>query len=320
MKVIICGAGQVGYGIAEQLSREDNEVSVIDTAAPLITAITETLDVRGYVGHGAHPDMLAKAGADQADMIIAVTLHDEINIVACEVAHALFSVPTKIARIRDQSYLKPEYADLFSRENMSIDVTISPEVEVGKMVLRRIAFPGATDVVRFADDTIFMLAIECMEDCPVINTPLQQLSNLFPDLIATVVGVYRNGILKVAHSSEQLRVGDLAYVICQRQHARRTLSLFGHEEQEAQRIVIAGAGNIGHFVARKIEELQPKTRVKIIEADRDRAIAASEQLSNTIVMHGSALDQKILMQADIQDADLIVTLTNNDQTNILAAV
>ncbi|MGG2477728.1 Trk system potassium transporter TrkA, partial [Rhizobium sp. BR5] len=182
MKVIICGAGQVGYGIAEQLSREDNEVSVIDTAASLITAITETLDVRGYVGHGAHPDMLAKAGADQADMIIAVTLHDEINIVACEVAHALFSVPTKIARIRDQSYLKPEYADLFSRENMSIDVTISPEVEVGKMVFRRIAFPGATDVVRFAEDTIYMLAIECMEDCPVINTPLQQLSNLFPDL------------------------------------------------------------------------------------------------------------------------------------------
>jgi len=203
---------------------------------------------------------------------------------------------------------------------MSIDVTISPEVEVGKMVLRRIAFPGATDVVRFADDTVFMLAIECMEDCPVINTPLQQLSNLFPDLIATVVGVYRNGILKVAHSSEQLRVGDLAYVICQRQHARRTLGLFGHEEQEAQRIVIAGAGNIGHFVAQKIEELQPKPRVKIIEADRDRAIAASEQLSNTIVMHGSALDQKILLQADIQDADLIVTLTNSDQTNILAAV
>ena len=178
MKVIICGAGQVGYGIAEQLSREDNEVSVIDTSAALIAAITETLDVRGYVGHGAHPDMLAKAGADQADMIIAVTLHDEINIVACEVAHALFNVPTKVARIRDQSYLAPEYGDLFSRENMSIDVTISPEIEVGKMVLRRIAFPGATDVVRFADDNVFMLAIECMEDCPVINTPLQQLSHL----------------------------------------------------------------------------------------------------------------------------------------------
>lgn len=320
MKVIICGAGQVGYGIAEQLSREDNDVSVIDTSAALITAITETLDVRGYVGHGAHPDMLEKAGADQADMIIAVTLYDEINIVACEVAHALFSVPTKIARIRDQSYLRPEYADIFSRENMAIDVTISPEIEVGKMVLRRIALPGATDVVRFADDNVFMLAIECMEDCPVINTPLQQLSSLFPDLIATVVGVFRNGHLTASSSSEQLRVGDLAYVICQRQHARRTLGLFGHEEQEANRIVIAGGGNIGNYVAAMIEEIQPKTRVKIIEMDREKAIASSEQLSSTIVLHGSVLDQKILHQADIQDADLIVTLTNNDQTNILGAV
>ncbi len=320
MKVIICGAGQVGYGIAEQLSREDNDVSVIDTSAALISAITETLDVRGYVGHGAHPDMLAKAGADQADMIIAVTLYDEINIVACEVAHALFSVPTKVARIRDQSYLAPEYGDLFSRENMSIDVTISPEIEVGKMVLRRIAFPGATDVVRFADDNVYMLAIECMEDCPVVNTPLQQLSHLFPDLVATVVGVYRNGHLKAIDSSEQLRTGDLAYVICQQQHARRTLGLFGHEEKEASRIVIAGGGNIGQYVARSIESLQPNTRVKIIESDRERAIAASEKLNTTIVLNGSVLDQKILHQADIQDADLIVTLTNNDQTNILGAV
>ncbi|KXG86637.1 Trk system potassium transporter TrkA [Agrobacterium bohemicum] len=320
MKVIICGAGQVGYGIAEQLSREDNEVSVIDTSAALIAAITETLDVRGYVGHGAHPDMLAKAGADQADMIIAVTLYDEINIVACEVAHALFSVPTKVARIRDQSYLQPEYGDLFSRENMSIDVTISPEIEVGKMVLRRIAFPGATDVVRFADDNVFMLAIECMDNCPVVNTPLQQLSHLFPDLVATVVGVYRGGHLKAVDSSEQLRTGDLAYVICQKHHARRTLGLFGHEEQEASRIVIAGGGNIGQYVARSIEEFQPKTRVKIIESDRERAIAASEKLNSTIVLCGSVLDQKILHQADIQDADLIVTLTNNDQTNILGAV
>ncbi|NTJ42326.1 Trk system potassium transporter TrkA [Agrobacterium larrymoorei] len=320
MKVIICGAGQVGYGIAEQLSREDNEVSVIDTSAALITAITETLDVRGYVGHGSHPDVLAKAGADQADMIIAVTLYDEINIVACEVAHALFSVPTKIARIRDQSYMRPEYCDLFSGENMSIDVTISPEVEVGKMVLRRIAFPGATDVVRFADDNVSMLAIECMEDCPVVNTPLQQLSQLFPDLVATVVGVYRNGHLKAVDSSEQLRTGDLAYVICQREHARRTLGLFGHEEKEASRIIIAGGGNIGQYVARSIEEVQPKTRVKIIESDREKAVAASEKLNSTIVLNGSVLDQKILHQADIQDADLIVTLTNNDQTNILGAV
>ncbi|WP_416797831.1 Trk system potassium transporter TrkA [Ciceribacter azotifigens] len=319
MKVIICGAGQVGYGIAERLSQEDNDVSVIDTSASLISHITETLDVRGYVGHGAHPDVLAKAGADQADMIIAVTLYDEINMVACQVAHSLFNVPTKIARIRSQSYLRPEYSDLFSRDNMPIDVTISPEVEVGKMVLRRISFPGANDVARFADDNIAMVAIECMEDCPVVNTPLQQLSQLFPDLMATVTAIYRNGRLHVVRSTDQLLVGDLAYVICQRDHIRRTLGLFGHEEQEAGRIVIAGGGNIGYYVARTIDEMQPKIKVKIIEGDRERAISVSDQLRHAIVLQGSALDQNILMQADIQDADLMVALTNSDQTNVLSA-
>ncbi|TPP11081.1 Trk system potassium transporter TrkA [Rhizobium glycinendophyticum] len=319
MKVIICGAGQVGYGIAERLSQEDNDVAVIDTSASLVTHITETLDVRGYVGHGAHPDVLARAGADQADMLIAVTLYDEINMTACQVAHSLFNVPTKIARIRSQNYLLPEYSDLFSRDNLPIDVTISPEIEVGKMVLRRISFPGATDIVRFADDHIAMLAIECMEDCPVVDTPLNQLSDLFPDLMATVCAIWRNGKLLVARSQDHLQVGDLAYVICQKDHARRTLGLFGHEEQEAARIVIAGGGNIGHYVARTIGHMSPKTRLKIIENDRDRALSVSDQLPDAIVLHGSALDQNILHQADIQDADLMVTLTNNDQTNILSA-
>lgn len=319
MKVIICGAGQVGFGIAERLSQEDNDVSIIDTSASLINNITETLDVRGYVGHGAHPDVLARAGADQAEMLIAVTLYDEINMTACQVAHSLFNVPTKIARIRSQNYLLPEYSDLFSRDNLPIDVTISPEIEVGKMVLRRISFPGATDIVRFADDAVAMLAIECMEDCPVVDTPLNQLSELFPDLMATVCAIYRNGRLTVVHSQDQLHVGDLAYVICQKDHARRTLGLFGHEEQEAARIVIAGGGNIGYYVAQTIEQMQPRMRLKIIESDRERALMVSDQLPNAIVLHGSALDQAILQQADIQDADLMVTLTNNDQTNILGA-
>lgn len=320
MKIIICGAGQVGYGIAERLAKEDNDVSVIDTSASLVAAISEKLDVRGYVGHGAHPDILSRAGADQADMIIAVTLHDEINMIACEVAHSLFKVPVKIARIRAQQYLQPEYSDLFSRENIPIDVAISPEIEVGKMVIRRIAFPGAEDVFRFADDAISMIAIECMADCPVIDTPLKQLSQLFPDLVASVVGIYRKGRLFIAGSGEQMEAGDLAYVICQREHVRRTLGLFGHDEQAASRIVIAGGGNIGQYVANNIETLQPKTRVKVIESERPRAVSLSEELTNTIVLNGSALDQAMLNQADIADADLMVSLTNNDQINILSAV
>jgi trk system potassium uptake protein TrkA len=320
MRVIICGAGQVGYGIAERLAAERNDVSVIDTSPELVGAIRDSLDVRGIVGHGAHPDVLEAAGAAEADMVIAVTLYDEVNMIACKVAHSLFNVPTKIARIRSQSYLQPHYQDLFSREHLPIDVIISPELEVGEMVLRRIALPGASDVVRFADGKVATVAIECLEECPVINTPLAQLSELFPDLPSTVVGVSRNGRLFVPHSSDQLLAGDLAYVVTTKDQVRRTLGLFGHDELEASRIVIAGGGNIGLYVARALEQRQIRTKVKLIENTRERAIAIADQLRKTVVLHGSALDQKLLMEADIEVADLMVALTNNDQVNMLSSV
>ncbi|APH72551.1 Trk system potassium transporter TrkA [Aquibium oceanicum] len=320
MRVIICGAGQVGYGIAERLAAEQNDVSVIDTSPELVRTIRDQLDVRGFVGHGAHPDVLEMAGAQQADMFIAVTLYDEVNMTACQVAHSLFNIPTKIARIRAQSYLLPHYQNLFSRENLPIDVIISPEIEVGEMVLRRIALPGATDVVRFADDQVAMVAIECLEECPVINTPLSQLSDLFPDLPSTVVGVWRNGRLFIPHSADQLVAGDLAYVVTRKDQVRRTLGLFGHEESEALRIVIAGGGNIGLYVAKALEARQTRTKVKIIEDTRERAVTIADKLRRTVVLHGSALDQKLLLEADIQDADLMVALTNNDQVNILSSV
>lgn len=320
MRVIICGAGQVGYGIAERLAAEKNDVSVIDTAPALIHAVRDSLDVRGFVGHGSHPDVLEAAGAQEADMIIAVTLYDEVNIVACEVAHALFGVPVKIARIRSQSYLQPHFADLFSRDHVPIDVIISPEIEAGEMVLRRIALPGADDVVRFADGKIFMVAIECLEDCPVVNTPLSQLSSLFPDLPSTVVGVNCNGELFIPHSADQLLEGDRAYVVTTKEQVKRTLSLFGHEEKEASRMVIAGGGNIGLYVAKTIEQRRGRVRVKLIEASKERAERIADQLRDTVVLSGSALDEKLLLEAEIQDADLMVALTNSDQVNILSSV
>ncbi|MCO5159433.1 MAG: Trk system potassium transporter TrkA [Aquamicrobium sp.] len=320
MRVIICGAGQVGYGIAEKLASEKNDVSVIDVSPDLIRNVRDTLDVRGFVGHGSHPDVLAAAGAESADMLIAVTLFDEVNMVACEVANSLFNVPTKIARIRSQAYLQPHYMDLFSRDHMAIDVIISPELEVGEMVLKRIAMPGATDVVAFGNGKIAMVAIECLEECPIVDTPLMQLTELFPDLNATVVGVSRAGKLTVPHSADQLQAGDLAYVVAAKDHVRRTLGLFGHDEQEATRIVIAGGGNIGLYVARTIEDRKGRTRVKIVEADRERAANAAEELDRTVVLRGSALDQKIMMEAGIADADLMIALTNDDQVNILSGV
>ncbi|MBS3647106.1 Trk system potassium transporter TrkA [Pseudaminobacter sp. 19-2017] len=320
MRVIICGAGQVGYGIAERLAAEKNDISIIDTSPELIQRIRDALDVRGFVGHGSHPDVLERAGAQQADMIIAVTLHDEVNIVACEVAHALFNVPMKIARIRARSYLQPHYQDLFSREHLPIDVIISPEMEVGDVVLRRIALPGATDVMRFGDNKIAAVALECLEDCPVVNTPLAQLSQLFPDLPATVVGVSRGGNLFIPRSADQLLVGDLAYVVSTTDQVRRTMGLFGHEEPEATRIVVAGGGNVGLYVAHTIEEKQSRTKIKIIESNRERAVAAADILRRTVVLNGSALDQRLLQEADIHNAELMVALTNNDQVNILSCV
>lgn len=320
MRIVICGAGQVGYGIAERLAAENNDVSVIDSSPELIENIQDKLDVRGHVGHGSHPDVLARAGAEEADMIIAVTLYDEVNMVACQVAHSLFNVPTKIARIRAQSYLQPHWSNLFSRDHMPIDVIISPEIEVGDVILRRIALPGARDVVLFAQDRIAMVAIECDDDCPVIDTPLSQLSELFPDLRATVVGIWRNGQMISPRSSDQILKGDLAYVIAERSQIRRTLGIFGKERPEASRIVLAGGGNIGVYLARAIEQRMPGARVKVIERSREAAIRMADNLKRTVVLHGSALDEQMLVEAGAPSADLMVAITNDDQVNILSSV
>jgi trk system potassium uptake protein TrkA len=320
MRVVICGAGQVGFGIAEQLAAEENDVSVIDTSAELVQAIRDTLDVRGLVGHGAHPDVLAQAGIEQADMIIAVTLYDEVNMIACQVAHSLFNVPTKIARIRSQAYLQPHWADLFSSDHLPIDVIISPEVEVGEMVLRRLAAPGASDFVRFANGAAVVIGIDAGENCPVVDTPLAQLTELFPDLKAVVVGIVRDGRLFVPRSSDAMLVGDRVYVVCAASQVRRTLGIFGHEEPEAYRVVIAGGGNIGLYVAKSLESRGARSKVKIIEASKERAIGIADQLRRTVVLLGNSLDQEILREADIQDADTIVALTNDDEVNILTCV
>ncbi|UXM93877.1 Trk system potassium transporter TrkA [Bartonella sp. HY329] len=320
MRVIICGAGQVGYGIAERLAAEQNDVTVIDISPDLIFTIRDELDVRGLVGHGSHPDMLAAAGADEADMLIAVTLHDEINMVACQVAHSLFAVPTKFARVRSQAYLDPRYQDLFSRENLPIDVVISPEIEVGKLILRRLAEPGALDVLSICDGKVIFLAISCSDDCPLVNTPLRQLSSLFPDLQATVVGTKRNGKLFIPQADDELNAGDVVYVAVADKQVRRTMALFGHEEQEARRIIIAGGGHIGLYVAQEIEKQNHPAKVKMIEFDKERALYITDRLKKTPVLHGSALDQELLQEAGAETADLIVTLTNQDQVNILSAM
>lgn len=320
MKVVICGAGQVGFGIAERLAGEGNDVTVIDSSPALIQRIRETLDVRAYVGHGAHPDVLQQAGVADADMLIAVTLYDEVNMVACQVAHSIFDVPTKIARIRAQSYLKSHWQNLFSRQHMPIDVIISPEVEVGEMLLRRLQVPGSDDTVMFADGKIAVVGIHCDEDCPVVETPLRQLSELFPNLETVVVGIVRGDSLFVPQSDDSMLVGDVVYVAVSQDQIRRALGIFGHDETQANRVVIAGGGNIGLYVANAIETTQARAKVKIIEGRKDRAITVAERLQRTVVLNGSALDENLLIEADTGKADIMVSLTNSDEVNVLACV
>eukprot|EP00439_Symbiodinium_sp_Y106_P089305 s1_g1841.t1 len=320
MKVIVCGAGQVGFGIARQLAAENNDVTVVDQSAELVQRVSDILDVRAIVGHGAHPDVLERAGAPDADMLIAVTFHDEVNMVACQVAHSVFNVPTKIARIRAQSYLQAGFQDLFARDHMPIDVIISPELEVGRTVLRRLAVPGAFDILEFADGAVNVVGVALDEDCPIVNTPLRQLTELFPDLKARVVGIVRNGNLFVPHSDDQMIVGDQVYFAADKSEVRRTLSIFGHEEQEARKVLIVGAGNIGLYVAQELERQHSGVRVKVLERDRERAIFAADRLQRAIVLNGDGLDPELLREAGVQETETIVTLTNDDQVNLLTCV
>ncbi len=320
MRVIVCGAGQVGFGIAERLAAEGNDVSIIDSSPELVQRANDVLDVRAIQGNGAHPDVLARSGARDADMLIAVTFHDEVNMVACQVASTLFAIPTKIARVRAQTYLDKDWSQLFTSEGVPIDYIISPEVEVGNVVLRRLELPGAFETASFADGKVLAIGVNCGPDCPVVETPLRQLSELFPDLPVTVVAIVRNGELFLPDADQRLQEGDDAYLILPASQVARTLKIFGHEETQARRIVIAGGGNIGQYVARSIEERESNVRVKIIESRRDRAVAIAETLERTVILHGSALSEELLREADIQAAETLVAVTNDDQANILTSV
>lgn len=320
MRVIVSGAGQVGYGIAEKLSLDGIEVTVIDSNPALVQRVRDTLDARGVHGHGSHPDVLAQAGARDADMLIAVTQVDEVNMTACQVGHSIFKIPTRIARIRSQSYLHPEWSNLFARDHLPIDVIISPEVEVGDLILRRLAHPGASDIVSFGDESVVVLSVDVHEECAIVDTPLRHLTDLFPNLNATVMGVRRDGEVKILHSRESLRAGDEAMVAVGRDQVDRVLSLFGRDEQPPSRIVIAGAGNVGRYVARRIEQTQPNMSVRLIENNREVAQVAAEEMSRSIVVFGDALHEDILREVDVRDAQMFLGLTNDDETNILSSV
>lgn len=320
MKFIICGAGQVGTSIARHLAAEENDVVVIDQSPELIGKIGDSLDVQGIVGFASHPEVLERAGAADADMLIAVTKDDEINMVACQVAHSLFNVPTKIARVRHQSYLDPAWGNLFSRDHMAIDVIISPEIEIARAIARRLQAPGSFEMIPLIDGKVRVIGVRCGADCPLINTPLRQLTGLFPDLNIAILVILRQGRPLFVSGESQMLAGDDVYFAVDSEHVSRVMAAFGHEEPEARRVVIVGAGNIGIFLAQSIEASQPGANVKVVELNRPAAERASQALSRTTVLVGDVLDSDILAEANVHNAETIVLVTNDDEVNVLAAL
>ena len=320
MKVIICGAGQVGWQIARHLANEKNDVTVVDRNAELVRRATDTLDVQGVVGFASYPDVLARAGADDADMIIAATHSDEVNMVTCQVAHSVFNIPRKIARLRSQSYLDAIYADLYRRDHLPIDVVISPEKEVAEAALRRLQTPAAFETEFFFSGYVQMLGITLDDKCPVLNTPLKQLSDLFSTLSAVVVAIRREGTLFVPSSGDQLFAGDSCYICVQKHDVQRALEVFGKTTYAQDRVVIVGGGNVGFAVAQNLEGRSSRIRAKVIEINRETAEHAAEALEKTIVLHGDGLDAEMLSEANIERSDVILAVTDDDKTNLLSAI
>lgn len=320
MKVIICGAGQVGWQIARHLANEKNDVTVVDRNAELVRRATDTLDVQGIVGFASYPDVLARAGADDADMIIAATHSDEVNMVTCQVAHSVFNIPRKIARLRSQSYLDAIYADLYRNDHLPIDVVISPEKEVAEAALRRLQTPAAFETEFFFGGYVQMLGITLDDKCPVLNTPLKQLSDLFSTLSTVVVAIRREGTLFVPSSGDQLFAGDSCHIFVQKHDVQRALEVFGKTTHSQDRVVIVGGGNVGFAVAQNLEGRSSRIRAKVIEINRETAEHAAEALEKTIVLHGDGLDSEMLSEANIERSDVILAVTDDDKTNLLSAI
>ena len=320
MKVIICGAGQVGFSIARYLSTHENDVTVIDTSEELINTISGVLDVRGIIGFASHPDLLAKAGLGETDMIIAVTFADEVNMVACQIAHSLFEVPIKIARVRSMSYLSPEWSALYKPDHMPIDLIISPELEVARSISQGLEVPGAFEVIPFVEGALQLIGIRCKSKAPILNTPLRLLDTLFPDMNLLVMFIIRKGEGFVPTSSDQLEEGDEVYFLVSKEKIYQAIEAFGFTEKKSQRMLILGGGNVGTCLAEEVEKQHPNLSLMLVEMNKERAKQIANQLDRTVVLRGDALDREILIEANAKISDKVVAVTSDDKVNILAAL
>ncbi len=320
MNIIICGAGRVGFTIAKQLTEQNHSITIIDQSSEDIQKISDSLDVKAIVGKATMPSVLEKAHNDETDMIIAVTKNDEINMLICQIAYSLFKIPKKIARIRSQDYLNPKFAKIYNKENLPIDVIISPELEIAKSIQRKLEAPGALDNVPFADNKIRLLEILIDEKCPIVNIQLNELTKKFPKLNANILGVVRNEKFIFLKKNDLMKKDDKAYVIINSSQMKETLSAFGHNEKISNKILIIGGGNIGFNLAKNIEQSFDEARIKIIEKDKSRAEFIANELNNTLVINGDGLDEDILTEVNLEEVETVIALTNDDEDNLMVCV
>jgi len=320
MNIIICGAGRVGFTIAKILSEQGHSITTIDQSSEDIQKIDESLDVKSIVGKATYPSILEKANASVADMIIAVTRNDEINMLICQIAFSIFNVPKKIARIRSQDYLHPKFTRVYNKENLPIDVIISPEIEIAKSLQRKLEAPGALDNVPFADNKIRLLEILINEKCSLKDIKLKDLTKKFPKLNANIMGVVRDDKFKILKKNDIMVNDDKAYVMIDASQMQDTLNAFGHDEKISNKILIIGGGNIGFNLAKNLEESFDSARVKIIEKNKERAELIASELNNTIVINGDALDEEVLIEANINEVQTVLALTNDDEDNLMVSV
>ena len=320
MNIIICGAGRVGFTIAKLLSEQGHSITVIDQSGEDIQKINESLDVKAIVGKATYPSILEKANASETDMIIAVTRNDEINMLICQIAFSIFNIQKKIARIRSQDYLNPKFTRVYNRENLPIDVIISPEIEIAKSIQRKLEAPGALDSVPFADNKIRLLEILIKDNCKLIDIKLNDLTKQFPNLEANIVSIIRNDKFFIPKKTDLIKKDDKIYVIINSTQTAETLEAFGHEEKISKKILIIGGGNIGFNLAKNIEETLEGVRVKIIEKDKGRAEYLANELNNSIVINGNGLDEDVLTEANLDEAETVLALTNDDEDNLMVSV
>tara|TARA_A100001011_G_scaffold398327_1_gene502337 strand:+ start:1780 stop:3153 length:1374 start_codon:yes stop_codon:yes gene_type:complete len=320
MNIIICGAGRVGFTIAKLLSEQNHSITIIDQSSEDIQKIDESLDVKAIVGKATYPSILEKANASDADMIIAVTRNDEINMLICQIAFSIFNIQKKIARIRSQDYLNPKFTKVYNKENLPIDVIISPELEIAKSLQRKLEAPGALDNVPFADNKIRLLEININKTCPLIGIKLNDLTKKFPKLEANILGVIRDEKFIVLKKNDKMNENDKAYVIINSSQMELTLLAFGHNEKMSNKILIIGGGNVGLNLAKNIEKSFESARIKIIEKDKNRSEQIAKELNNTIVINGNGLEEDVLNEANLSEIETVLALTNDDEDNLMISL